>query len=143
MAFSYSDRGSLLQAPPNLYKVLLAFSEPLVAYVVVGIPTCSSLPPLDQRGDDSTGMMEWAEILGCKVGSMPSSYLGIKVGMNHHNTAEWREIVQKIRNRVKRWESNKISFGGRIILVNAVLSYLPTYYLLIELDGILNLDSAR
>lgn len=45
MAFSDSDRGSLLQAPPNLYKVLLAFSEPLVAYVVVGIPTCSSLPP--------------------------------------------------------------------------------------------------
>ena len=42
---AFSDRGSLLQAPPNLYKVLLAFSQPLVAYVVVGIPTCSSLPP--------------------------------------------------------------------------------------------------
>jgi hypothetical protein len=39
---AFSDRGSLLQAPPNLYKVLLAFSQPLVAYVVVGIPTCSS-----------------------------------------------------------------------------------------------------
>ena len=42
---AFSDRGSLLQAPPNLDKVLLAFSQPLVAYVVVGIPTCSSLPP--------------------------------------------------------------------------------------------------
>lgn len=42
---AFSDRGSLLQAPSNLYKVLLAFSQPLVAYVVVGIPTCSSLPP--------------------------------------------------------------------------------------------------
>lgn len=39
---AFSDRGSLLQAPPNLYKVLLAFSQPPVAYVVVGIPTCSS-----------------------------------------------------------------------------------------------------
>lgn len=38
---AFSDRGSLL--PSNLYK--LAFSQPLVAYVVVGIPTCSSLPP--------------------------------------------------------------------------------------------------
>ncbi|KAL9409203.1 hypothetical protein AB3S75_047566 [Citrus x aurantiifolia] len=36
---AFSDRGSLLQATPNLYKVLLAFSQPLVAYVVVGIPT--------------------------------------------------------------------------------------------------------
>ena len=42
---AFSDRGSLLQAPPNLYKVLLAFSQPLVAYVVVGIPTCSSFCP--------------------------------------------------------------------------------------------------
>ena len=34
---AFSDRGSLLQAPPNLYKVLLAFSQLPVAYVVVGI----------------------------------------------------------------------------------------------------------
>ncbi|KAL9440866.1 hypothetical protein AB3S75_019528 [Citrus x aurantiifolia] len=31
---AFFDRGSLLQATPNLYKVLLAFSQPLVAYVV-------------------------------------------------------------------------------------------------------------
>ncbi|GLT62808.1 hypothetical protein SLA2020_354170 [Shorea laevis] len=42
---AFSDRGSFLQAPPNLYKVLFAFSQPLVAYVVVGIPTCSSFCP--------------------------------------------------------------------------------------------------
>jgi len=40
---AFSDRGSLLQALPNLYFVLLAFSQPRLAYVVVGILTCSSL----------------------------------------------------------------------------------------------------
>ncbi|KAL8542013.1 hypothetical protein ACS0TY_003031 [Phlomoides rotata] len=35
------------------------------------------------------------DILGCRVGSIPFSYLGIKVGMNHRNTAEWSGIVQK------------------------------------------------
>ncbi|KAF1856957.1 hypothetical protein Lal_00002454 [Lupinus albus] len=45
MAFSY--RGSLLQAPPNLYKVLLAFSQPPVAYVVVsGVGSLISTPPV-------------------------------------------------------------------------------------------------
>jgi len=39
---AFSDRGSLLQAPPNRDFVLLAFSQPRLAYVVVGIPTCSS-----------------------------------------------------------------------------------------------------
>lgn len=42
---AFYDRDSLLKAQPNLYKVLLPFSEPLVAYVVVAIPTSSSLPP--------------------------------------------------------------------------------------------------
>ncbi|CAI8606158.1 unnamed protein product [Vicia faba] len=42
---AFSDRGSLLQAPPNLYKVLLAFSQPPVAYVVAFLraPLCPLL----------------------------------------------------------------------------------------------------
>ncbi|KAI4297944.1 hypothetical protein L6164_037798 [Bauhinia variegata] len=44
---AFSDRGSLLQAPPNLYKVLLAFSQPLVAYVKVGFGgSLISTPPV-------------------------------------------------------------------------------------------------
>ncbi|KAM7249555.1 hypothetical protein ACFE04_008368 [Oxalis oulophora] len=38
----YFRGARFFDAPPNLYKVLLAFSQPLVAYMVVGIPTCSS-----------------------------------------------------------------------------------------------------
>ncbi|WVY89513.1 hypothetical protein V8G54_035027 [Vigna mungo] len=61
---AFSDRGSLLQAPPNLYKVLLAFSQPPVAYVVVGIPTCTSLPPTYlriQRSPLDVALMLWLQ----------------------------------------------------------------------------------
>ncbi|KAL8527230.1 hypothetical protein ACS0TY_005201 [Phlomoides rotata] len=74
---------------------------------------------------DDSRLWEMADILGCGVGSLPFSYLG----MNHHKVSEWKGIVQKIRNRVKGWEENKVSLCGRIILLNAVLSSLPTYYL--------------
>uniref|UniRef100_A0A9I9DDJ9 Uncharacterized protein n=1 Tax=Cucumis melo TaxID=3656 RepID=A0A9I9DDJ9_CUCME len=33
---AFSALGKLLQAPPNLYKVLLAFSQPQVAYLCSG-----------------------------------------------------------------------------------------------------------
>ncbi|KAL8515243.1 hypothetical protein ACS0TY_014091 [Phlomoides rotata] len=42
-----------------------------------------------------------AEILGCGVDTLPFSYLGIKVGVNHRSAAEWSGVVQKIRNCVK------------------------------------------
>ncbi|BAT80758.1 hypothetical protein VIGAN_03035700 [Vigna angularis var. angularis] len=44
---AFSDRGSLLQAPPNLYKVLLAFSQPPVAYVVASYPWLKALVEKD------------------------------------------------------------------------------------------------
>ncbi|GMN23420.1 hypothetical protein TIFTF001_051305 [Ficus carica] len=36
---------ALRRSGSTLYRLGSAFSQPLVAYVVVGIPTCSSLPP--------------------------------------------------------------------------------------------------
>lgn len=72
-------------------------------------------------------LRDMAEILGCGVGSL--TYLDIKVGMNHRNVEERNCVVQKIKNRLRRWEDNKVSLGGRITLLNVVLSSLPTYYL--------------
>ncbi|KAL8511368.1 hypothetical protein ACS0TY_017963 [Phlomoides rotata] len=51
------------------------------------------------------------------------------VGVNHRGLEAWSGVIQKIKNRLRAWEDRKISFGGRIILLNAVLNSLPTYYL--------------
>lgn len=77
----------------------------------------------DQRLNDM------ATILDCRIGSLPFSYLGIKVGIYHRKATEWKEIVNKIKGRLQRWEGHNFSFGGRITLLNSVLSSLPTYYL--------------
>lgn len=42
-----------------------------------------------------------AEIQGCRVGSIPFSYLGITVGDSHRKTSFWSGIIQKIRNRLR------------------------------------------
>ncbi|KAL8497179.1 hypothetical protein ACS0TY_020751 [Phlomoides rotata] len=70
-----------------------------------------------------------AEILGCRVGSLPFSYLGIRVSSNHKRLSEWSFIIQKVKNRLRKWDHKKISLGGRITLLNSVLSSIPIYYL--------------
>ncbi|KAL8501989.1 hypothetical protein ACS0TY_021211 [Phlomoides rotata] len=74
-----------------------------------------------------------AEILGCRVGSLPFSYLGIRVSSNHRRLSEWSFIIQKVKNRLRKWDDKKISLGGRIRLLNSVLSSIPIYYLSIYL----------
>ncbi|KAL8532126.1 hypothetical protein ACS0TY_008661 [Phlomoides rotata] len=64
-------------------------------------------------------LAEISGILGCNVASIPFSYLGIKVGINHRCIAEWDVIVQKIKNRLKRWGDKKFSIGGRITLLTS------------------------
>lgn len=45
-----------------------------------------------------------ADTLKCEVGSLPFSYLGIKVGGNHKKTAEWDHLIQKVKSKIKAWE---------------------------------------
>ncbi|KAL8529991.1 hypothetical protein ACS0TY_007170 [Phlomoides rotata] len=46
-------------------------------------------------------LREMTEILGCRVGTLPFSYLGIKVGMDRRNTAEWSSVIQKNQKSCK------------------------------------------
>lgn len=78
---------------------------------------------------ENSRVEQMAAILSCEVGSFPFTYLGIKVGGNSKCAAEWDHLVQKVKSRIKAWEHKKLSIGGRITLLNAVLSALPIYHL--------------
>lgn len=63
------------------------------------------------------------------MGSLPFSYLGIRIGGLRGRKNEWQEVVQKVRSRLKKWEGRKISIEGRVTLINSVLSSIPTYFI--------------
>ncbi|KAL8516069.1 hypothetical protein ACS0TY_014665 [Phlomoides rotata] len=71
-----------------------------------------------------------AKELGVNVGKMPFVYLGVKVGSPQRSYEEWEEVSRKIKNRIMRWEKLNLSIGGRLTLINSVLSSIPVYYLL-------------
>ena len=52
--------------------------------------------------------------LGCKVGALPSSYLGLPLGAPHSSVAVWDGIEERFRKRLALWKRQYISKDGRI-----------------------------
>ncbi|KAK3224602.1 hypothetical protein Dsin_004464 [Dipteronia sinensis] len=77
------------------------------------------------------GIMDsvWAKVIGCKQASLPISYLGLPLGANPSSIACWNPIIQKIEKRLAPWKMRFLSKGGQLVLIKAVLSSIPTYYL--------------
>ena len=70
-----------------------------------------------------------AEILGCRIGSLPMTYLGMPLGASHKSLSIWNPILEKFHRKLAGWKKLYLSKGGRLTLLKSTLSSLPTYYL--------------
>ncbi|GKV25593.1 hypothetical protein SLEP1_g35004 [Rubroshorea leprosula] len=68
--------------------------------------------------------------LCCKAGDLPFKYLGTPVGGNHRRIALWQPLVNSFKKKLASWKGRNLSLGGRITLLNSVLSSLPVYLML-------------
>ena len=50
--------------------------------------------------------------LGCKVGSLPFSYLGLLLGAPHRYVVVWDGVEERFKKKLARWKSQYISKGG-------------------------------
>ena len=64
--------------------------------------------------------------LGCKVGTLPTKYLGLPLRAPHKSAGVWDPIEERFRRRLANWEAPIISKGGRVTLI---LSNLPIYFM--------------
>ena len=85
----------------------------------------SSLLPVGRVEDVDGCALE----LGCKIGSLPTEYLGLPLGAKHKDTKVWDGVEERFRNRLALWKRQYISKGGRLTLIKSVLSNMPTYLL--------------
>ena len=67
--------------------------------------------------------------LGCGVGSLPTTYLGLPLGTPHKSMGVWDSIVDRFRKRLASWKRQYISKGGRLKLIQSTFSSLPIYFL--------------
>ena len=70
-----------------------------------------------------------ADILCCKVGALPMTYLGMPLGSSFKASSVWNPILENIERKLAGWQKLYLSKGGRLTLLKSTLSSLPTYYL--------------
>ena len=70
-----------------------------------------------------------AEILGCRIRSLPMTYLGMPLGASYKSPTIWNPILDKIECKLAGWKKMYLSKGGRLTLLKSTLSSLPTYFL--------------
>jgi hypothetical protein len=68
-----------------------------------------------------------ANTFHCKVGNMPFTYLGLPLGLKKPKLGAFLPLIQKIERRLTS-TSIFLSQAGRLQMVNAVFSSLPTYF---------------
>jgi hypothetical protein len=68
-------------------------------------------------------------IFRCLESTLPISYLGLPFGGNPSRVAFWNPVINKVEQRLAPWKRGFISKGGRLVLIKAVLSNLPSYFM--------------
>ncbi|XP_062093360.1 uncharacterized protein LOC133799353 [Humulus lupulus] len=70
-----------------------------------------------------------ASEIGCEVGDWPIQYLGLPLGASPRSKGFWDPVLSKCATRLDSWKSAFLSRGGRLTLIQSVLSSIPVYYL--------------
>jgi hypothetical protein len=69
-----------------------------------------------------------ANTFGCSVGTLPFAYLGLPLGTTRPNIQDLTPIVDQLERRLNA-SARFLDYGGRLQLINSVLSSLPNHYL--------------
>ncbi|KAJ9684352.1 hypothetical protein PVL29_016699 [Vitis rotundifolia] len=63
----------------------------------------------------------------CRVGSLPTTYLGMPLGAPFKSITVWDGVEECFRRRLALWKKQYLSKGGRATLIRSTLSNLPIY----------------
>jgi Reverse transcriptase (RNA-dependent DNA polymerase) len=68
-------------------------------------------------------------LLNCSLGKLPIKYLGVNLHWKKPSKSDWQLLIDKIHKKLSQWKDKHLSLGGRLVLLNSVLSSIPLYYI--------------
>ena len=97
-------------------------------------------PDLDQQ--------RIANMLNCKLGTFPFTYLGLPISDRALTAGDWGPLPMKVAKRADPWMGNMMSAPARLTLIDACLSSLPLHAMGVCLlgdgvHGVMNKHRAR
>ncbi|WVZ48782.1 hypothetical protein U9M48_000191 [Paspalum notatum var. saurae] len=72
----------------------------------------------------------YSHLFGCSLGSFPFRYLGIPMHYRKLSNKDWALVEDRFeKKKLSGWKGKLLSIGGRLVLINFVLSSLPMFML--------------
>lgn len=62
-----------------------------------------------------------AMILGCKAIKLPTTFLGIPVGVNMRSVKHWKFLIDRFKKKMNKWKLKTLSIGGRYTINQNIL----------------------
>jgi hypothetical protein len=76
--------------------------------------------------DDVEGL---AQLLGCRVTSLPMTYLGLPLGVSYKAVSIWNGVIEKMERWLVGWKRVYLLKGGWLSLLLNTFFNRITYYL--------------
>ncbi|KAM3292613.1 hypothetical protein ACQJBY_036379 [Aegilops geniculata] len=76
----------------------------------------------------SAKMLELSGILGCKVGTLPHTYLGLPLTLNRPRIVDFMPMLKRIENRLMSC-STLLSTGDKLTLIKSVFASMPIFFM--------------
>lgn len=70
---------------------------------------------------------EYSQIFGCDMGIFPFRYLGIPMHHRKLKNTDWKEVEERFQRKLSAWKGKMLSIGGRLVLINSILSSLSIF----------------
>lgn len=86
----------------------------------------STFVPLHIHPDVAARM---ARAVGCPIAEFPQTYLGLPLSPHKLRVCDYQPLGAKFDKYLSGWKARLLSTGGWLVLVNAVLSNLATYFM--------------
>jgi hypothetical protein len=72
---------------------------------------------------------QYTELFGCGLGEYPFRYLIFPMHHKKFSNAYWKIIEDEFEKKLSSWKGNLLSYGGRLVLINSILSSLAMFML--------------
>ena len=71
--------------------------------------------------------IEYSQLFGCRIGEFPFRYLGLPMHFRKLRNKDWRIVEERFERKLSSWKGKLLSVGGRLVLINSVLTSLPMF----------------
>ena len=78
---------------------------------------------------EDTHVQLMAAGFGCKVGWLPTKYVGLPICLGKPKKHLWDPVVERHEKRLSTWKGRHLSLGGCVALIKSVLSSISIYFL--------------